>query len=469
MTIPTMARLALALMLAAPPAWAASDPYAFVTGSVCVDAANRAVAGDPAHCPRHRKLKIGEPIPYRRVDAGNWQALTAYPVEGPGGEWRAMAEKVFGGNDTTGSYGDLGVRSGYDLLEVGEDFVSGIRTSDPGGGDQIFWRTAACDRTNGWIFFPPGLGPGERGQTRSTLKITKGPSTRCPRDQLGSIGPDFTTWERPAEPVRYTSGKLLDSIVSLHFAYGDPADRSHDDDSMEKFYFTREYGYSRWEAWQTPAGCARRTGAAGLDPVEACRLSPAEQCNGPNSATYFGKLYIRLDCRDSTFFVTDADRPFDPLVNDAAPGDVASRNRLANGTFADGASGWDASPAATPRREARSNNAVLALPPGGRLEQDFILPETGSGAAEALRWGATLAGDRGPATARVLLTIETDGAAPQTLERVVTLDGSAPQRLRFSAPAPGRTARGHFEVQFEGAAGGTVDDAFVALVPPDAP
>jgi hypothetical protein len=412
-------------------------------------------------------LRVGEAIPYRRADAGNWQAVYAYPVDAPGGARRAVVEKVFGGNDTSGSFGDLGLRSGYDLLEIGRDFVSGIRTSDPGGGDQIFWRTAACERADGWIFFPVGLRPGERGETRSTLKITKGPSIACPRAQLRNIAPDDTVWERPLASVHYTSGKLLDSIVSEHFAYGDPADTAHDDDSMEKFYFTREYGFSRWEAWETPAGCQKRAARGGTDPAVTCRPSAVQSCNGDNTATYFGKLYLRLDCRDSTFIAVDADRPFNPLVNDAAPGDVTSRNLLANGSFVEGADHWDA-PGATPVREPRGNNAVLAIPPEGRLAQDFVVPsDVVGGTPTVLRWGLSLAPTAAGGQARLALTIAPDGRAPQRIEQVVRLDETALKMVHFdvSMPAAGDgSIRGRFEVVLEGRAGARIDDAFVAAL-----
>ncbi len=467
--------LILGLLASAAAAHAAgADPYAFVVQQVCVDAHDQPIAGDPVHCPAKRQIRVGEPIPYRRVDAGNWQAFTAYPVQSPGGERRAMVAKVFGGNDTSGSFGDLGARSGYDLLEIGDDYVSGIRTSDQGAGDQIFWRTKDCARTNGWIFFPPGLKPGEHGEVRSTLKITKGPSTACPWFLLQTFGPDYTVWDRPVEPVRYTSGKLLDSIVSMHFAYGDPGDPAHDNDSMEKFYFTEPYGYTRWEAWETPIGCQKRAARTGADPRATCQPYPVERCSGANTATYFGKLYLRLDCRDASFYVADADRPFDPLLSDAAPGDVVSRNLLANGTFFDGARNWTAMPEAAAAREPRSNNAVLDLPPGGRLAQDFAIPVevADHAAAGTLRWGATLATppgeEAGGTQARLALTLDGQAGELGRSEQVVELT-DRPQILRFALPAagrPGRLVSGRLAITLQGRGSARIDDAVVALVQP---
>ena len=460
----------VAVLLAGTAAPAFADPLDFVVQQVCVDAGDAPLPGDPAHCPNRRLLRVGEAVPYRRVDAGNWQALYAYPVDSPGGERRAVIEKVFGGNDPSGSFGDLGSRSGYDLLQADVDYVSGIRTSDPGGGDQIFWRTADCARANGWIFFPVGLRPGERGEIQSTLKITKGPSIDCPRDQLRNIAPDDTVWERPLEPVRYTSGKRLDSIVSEHFAYGDPDDPAHDDDSMEKFYFTREYGFSRWEAWETPVGCARRAAREGTDVAVTCRPSPREICNGDNQATFFGKPYLRLDCRDSTL----PGRRRRPALQPARQRCGAGRCRAAatcspTAPFSRASAAGRPRPPAVPRHEPRGNNAVLALAPQGRLSQAFDIPADvqGVGRPARLRWGVSLAPDAVGAHARLTLTLEHEGGAPTILDQAVRLDDGPHKAVHFDAPMPvagGRLVRGRFSLVLDGTAGARVDDAYVAVV-----
>lgn len=455
-----------AISASAIPARAASEPDEFVIQEVCINAAGQAVPGDPVTCASRRKLRLGEAIPYRRLDAGGWQALYSYPVRGPAGERRAMAVKVFGGNDTSGFFGDLGHRAGFDLLDVGPDYISGIRTSDSGGGDQIFWRTTSCERTNGWIFFPPGLQPGQHGETRSTLKITKGPSVACP--WLFHIAPDFTTWDRPVEPTAYTSGKRLDTVLSLHFAYGDPADPSHTNDSMEKFYFTREYGFTRWEAWQTRSGCEARVGAA--EARERCRPSPQTICNGPNTADFFGKTYLRLDCRDSTF-VVPAEPPFNPLVNAAAPGDIADRSLVTNGTFFDGAAEWQATGPGVRLEPAHGagNNSLLRIacsPCSGQgIAQDFDLPATdGPG---LLRWGISLAGQREGggkgATGTLALTISRDGRDPQRIEHSVSA-GASWKSFGFEAPWPGGGAKARLEFTPEGDASLGVDDAFAVLL-----
>ncbi|WP_131196375.1 hypothetical protein [Lichenihabitans psoromatis] len=468
----TWAWVAISMLLpVGAPAWA-DQPDDFIVQQVCVDGADRAVTDDPAHCGKRRKLRVGEVIPYRRVDAGNWQALYSYPVRGLDGEHRAMAEKVFGGNDTSGFYGDLGIRSGYDLLNVGPDYISGIRTSDPGGGDQIFWRNVNCERTDGWIMFPPGLERGQRGEARSTLKITPGPSTACPRMKLLFIAPDFTTWERPLEPIHYTSGKVLDTITSEHFAYGDPENPAHDNDSMEKFYFTREYGFSRWEAWETPAGCQKRAAKAGKPVADLCTPSPLTMCNGDNQATFFGKAYLRLDCRDSTYYVATADKPFNPLVNDAAPGDVFNRNLVTNGTIADGRKGWRAEGVGQRldvARDPRTGNAALRIDcvdcSGAGVGQEIVVPP--SRGATGLHWGASVESQGGaPVLAKLVLTLHPDGQPPQRIEHAVTVTG-AWTSLDFDIPWRGGAEAdtpATIELLVDGHADLMVDDLYVALL-----
>jgi hypothetical protein len=456
----------------------AAEPDDFIVQQVCVDGADRAVMGDPAHCPKHRKLHLGEAVPYRRVDAGNWQALYSYPVRGPAGEIRAVAEKVFGGNDRSGSFGDLGVRSGFDLLHVGPDFVSGIRTSDPGGGDQIFWRNAWCERSDGWIFFPPGLPPGSHGETRSTLKITPGPSVDCPHLKLLFIAPDDTVWDHPVEPIRYTSGKLLDTITSEHFAYGDPENPAHDNDSMEKFYFTKEYGFSRWEAWQTLAGCRQRAERSGKDLAATCTPSPLTTCNGANSATFFGKVYLRLDCRDSTFYVTDTDRSFNPLVNDAAPGDIFNRNLLRGGTFADGMGPWRPEGQglrAAVEREPPSNNSVLRMVCAGcataGVTQDLVIPP-GHGSSR-LHWGVSLAAkdravDAKALSIKLVLTLNRAGGPPQRIEHVLPAIATW-TNVGFDMAwngSSGEDTPAKMELLLDGDADVLLDDAYVTVLDP---
>ena len=450
-----------------PAAPARAEPGDYVVAQVCVDAADVAVPGDPARCGHARQLRVGEAVPYRRVDWGRWQAFTSYPVLGPDGEARSMTTKVFGGADPSNSFGDLGERSGFDLIDLGGPHHSIIRTSDQGGGDQIFWRTTGCDRTDGWILFPPGLAAGQRGGVKSTLKITKGPSTACP--WLFLIGDDYTTWFHMPEPYRYTSGRALDTIVSQHFAYGDPADPSHTNDSMERFYFTKPYGFTRWEAWQTPSGCAERARKAGHNPDDACRPYPEEQCNGPNTQVMFGKTYIRLDCRDDSFVEADPGRPFNPLVNDAAPGDVATRNLLRNPTFADGAADWRAAGGlqVTALRQPPANDAVLRVGCGpctdAVLDQDFTLP---AGRDATLRWGTTVAAATGrPVKGSLVLTLERDGAPPLRVARPFTVDGAA-QDLAFALPwTGGAEARGRLAVVLDGEAEAVLDDAYVTPLP----
>lgn len=457
--------LALWLGCAAAPARAAPGDY--IVAQVCVDGADRPVPGDPSRCGHARHLRIGEPVPYRRIDSGNWQAFTSYPVLGPNGEPRSVTAKVFGGADTSNAFGDLGERSGFDLIDLGGRYNSIIRTSDQGAGDQIFWRTTQCDRTDGWILFPPDLPAGGRGSAKSSLKITKGPSTACP--WLFAIGADFTTWFHMPEPYRYTSGRALDTIVSQHFAYGDPADPSHTNDSMERFYFTLPYGFTRWEAWQTPSGCAERARKAGNNPDEACQPYSQQHCNGPNRQTMFGKDYIRLDCRDDSFVAADPGRFFNPLVNDAAPGDVATRNLLRNPTFADGAAGWQAPETlrVAAFREPATNNAVLRVScapcAGADLDQAFTLP---AGPDAALRWGATVAAaTERPVKGSLVLTLEREGAPPLRVAKPFTA-AQSPQDLAFTTPwTGGGEAAGHIAVVLEGSAETVLDDVFVTPLP----
>ena len=78
---------------------------------------------------------------------------------------------------------------------------------------------------------------------------------------------NFTFGEENGKPT-----KTMDTMVSYHGNVG----------HLEVFYFTREYGITRWESWQ---------------PVSQ-GFSPGGVCNGPTTMTYDNTQFTRVDCRD---------------------------------------------------------------------------------------------------------------------------------------------------------------------------
>ncbi len=113
-------------------------------------------------------------------------------------------------------------------------------------------------------------------------------------------------WTAPA-PFTFESGKTLQTIMTEHHAHFDLALTNN---AIETMFFTREYGLSRWEAWIPLARCMHEHGPAN----PACfPHSPANilrgRCNpSGGKAIRDGKPWVRVDCRDDTFYVPNAEK-----------------------------------------------------------------------------------------------------------------------------------------------------------------
>jgi len=295
----------------------------FLIEDVCVDAKNTPIAGDPAACAAHRDVHLGEQIPYMHVDRGgmwgvtyHFQSVISFPQEVPQlDEPLIVAAKDFGGDQLQTKFGELdpcrpGVCTqplvdGYDLIETRGEYAAIIATSDPALNGQIFWREGCASGTSAyagsedsWLLFPMDLEPGGSGSLVARLAITT--DGFCPHRGFTSA---FTTWSYLGNAFAYTSGKALRTIVSTHFA-GDRADVAT---SFERFYFTPEYGFTRWEAWRRSDQC----GSAGCQ-------AKRDGCNGAQTESYGAANFVRTDCRDSTDVL---DQAVDPQIFAPAPRD----------------------------------------------------------------------------------------------------------------------------------------------------
>lgn len=74
----------------------------YLIQNVCVDAADRPVVGDPAICPRHRDLEVGERLPYVVTDhdASIGRSLSSHssiPAIGVDGKLKIVVAKSLQG------------------------------------------------------------------------------------------------------------------------------------------------------------------------------------------------------------------------------------------------------------------------------------------------------------------------------------------------------------------------------------
>lgn len=382
------------------------DALDFLIQDVCVDAQDRPVAGDPATCPRHRNLKPLERTPFLRTDneAGRlYQAITSHPVRSPHAKEkspRIAVPKEFGGDDPSTAFRDFdpclpGIctppdRDGYDILEADHDFVSIVGTSDPGINGQVFWNSNCsggmenpANHEDSWLSFPTRILQNPRGEKLARLKINKG--TGCP----WFFNPAWTEWELLPAPFIFTTGKALEAIRSDHFGGRSPARADH----IERFYFTRAYGFTRWERWERGEGPVKPHG-----------------CNGETTQTRDGVTFRRTDCRDTTHIIPQA-VPYLPDVAGPPWPLNGAPNLVSNATFAQGRlDGWRLPPTAraVPSGLAAKNMALsitCAAPCGDSVvSQDILIPPAMRGHRQRLHFGGLFRSDR-PAGITLRLTL----------------------------------------------------------------
>lgn len=291
----------------------------YLIQDVCTDAQSRPIQGDPATCRRHRNIAIGEPSPYLVTDfevsnGKTYSAMNSIPVSALDGNMRIIVTKSMQGNFRPGfRFSFDASRDGYDLIDItNSEYASFIRTSDGGCFDQIFSRRGsfrnAKDRAGGWILFPrtaPSTWPVSRGVPVTTYKIqlTKG---RPGCNNGHSTG--MTFWNRPVA-YRFETDKALRAIRSDHFASGD---LGAENNALERYYFTREYGFTRWEAWVPLARCFQEHGteAAICHPERPdyalrgrCSVLNSTSSGLPGMDQWGNQTWVRVDCRDQTKYL----------------------------------------------------------------------------------------------------------------------------------------------------------------------
>ncbi|WP_396595216.1 hypothetical protein [Brevundimonas sp. R86498] len=270
-------------------------PTDYLIQMVCVDAADTPVFADPVGCPdSRRKLRVGEPLPYHKLDVGNFQISDSFPVADTNGLTLGVQSYFF-----TDAFDDdpafpnqvhlTPARGGYNIMGADRDFVFFRGTSDPGAYWQTWW-TPDC-RAQGWLLYPNDDRAFRRGRAASPTTFAPGCTERI-RTNAATVQwrfiPDHAYVADPADPART---RVLDSIEVRHFSAGYG--------SMETNYFTREYGATRWEAWRP---------GEGLTPEFLKTRCPA----AVYQTRFHGKVFSMVDCRTWTTLTRPAGGSWDP-------------------------------------------------------------------------------------------------------------------------------------------------------------
>ena len=308
----------------------------YLIQDVCVDGEQRVVNGDPAVCATHRNVELGEKIPFVVTDFDHasqisLSAVSSVPVRSKDGAIMVLVSKGLEGRYTPDyKFSFSRERDAFDLIDISNSqYASIVRTFDGGCFDQIFSRNGKAagmaNRAGGWILFPRSSSAAELPENGSvrlkTYRMQVSPGLpQCANNE--ATGMSF--W---AKPARYTfeTGKTLSALRTEHFAAADLTDPVN---SFERFYFTREYGMTRWESWWTVAHChatlGRESPRCGQTPGNPLRTRcdklklPSNQTSGLEQ--WGGQGWVRMDCRDTTRYVPLA-QPQLPLSPEMGRGD----------------------------------------------------------------------------------------------------------------------------------------------------
>lgn len=275
----------------------------YLIQQVCTDGTGMVTSEDPVTCPtRARKLQPGELLPYHKWDMPQQSNLAqisdSYPVLDIYGRTRVVSTFYFTRDDYVPYFAPAGPSDGisaYDLGVTDGAYASFAGTYDQGGGWQPFWKNAQCNLTDSWIIAPKDLQiPFGQGQATTTLTAS---FPQCPTVDRQSQS--LTRWNYYADYL-YQSGKRLNTIKSWHFSQN-----STNSDAIEVFMFTKEYGKTKWEAWQASTKVSGPSQLA----VERCGV-------GTNNgvAQYGSTTYYLVDCHDWTFIFPAANGGWNPAA-----------------------------------------------------------------------------------------------------------------------------------------------------------
>ena len=345
-----------ALVFGAPPAPAddAAIPVAsveivsdFLIQNVCLDGLGKVqegvspIDGDP-RCAAQRDLALGDKLTYHKHDhpspgdratvARGYQRRDSFPVEtGPFGRVVEHSFDFGGGAGRQFGVFDAGKGDGGDVTVTSATGASFAATEDGGGGFQLFvgagcnGRVSPAGLSDSWLIamFDPSRAASLQGEAVARLAdLREGRQDNCP----SRLNAAFTRWY--VRPVSYRTAEgqgtpvALTTLISEHYG----GERREDADHVERFYFTRELGSTRWERWQNLQH-SRRFSPEQLAKA-AADFASSNRCSKPETPE--GAAFVMIDCREWTLIVP----PTDPTGD--RPGfflDAVRSRHLADGLF----------------------------------------------------------------------------------------------------------------------------------------
>jgi hypothetical protein len=299
----------------------------FQIQNVCIDESRKVlervspIDGD-RRCIAQRDLMPAENLPYHKHDhpatAGRAAAPRGYqrhdsiPVDTA--QFGMMVEHSFDFGFAEGrQFGvfDAGRGDGGDITFLSPQTVSFAATEDGGAGFQLFVgpdcrdRIGAAALAGSWIIALLDPSRHLAGETVARLSdLDPARQSNCPT----RLNAAFTRWY--IEAVAYRAGEgqgtpvTLTTLISEHYGSEHPGSADH----VERFYFTRELGSTRWERWQS---LSRSRGFSADQVAKAASdLALSGRCSKANVPAA-GAPSVMVDCREWTLIVPAEDRSGD--------------------------------------------------------------------------------------------------------------------------------------------------------------
>jgi len=303
----------------------------FLIANVCLDSRGRTLVGvspidgDP-RCVSQRDLRVGEPLPYHTRQAGDGGDIAkgsdSFPINSSTLGFLAVHIYDYAGylpGATFGFYDPSNPIGGGTIASISNRSISFIATQLGPQPLQYFvgagcspnrpvsaqalqdaWELAPTDQLAALRIPPqPSLGRVIAGGVISNpSRMVSSAQSVCPA-QL----PESTThWSVQAVTyrARYKTGPrqgqhvVLWTLIAEHFG----RDPSHMGDalSIERAYFTRELGWTRWEAWKSAAAVQNNPRVAAATE----KLMARDNCALPLNAASTAPLASPIPPRDET-------------------------------------------------------------------------------------------------------------------------------------------------------------------------
>jgi hypothetical protein len=291
----------------------------FMIQNVCVGESQAVLQGvspidSDRRCAVQRDLMPGENLPYHKHDhpaasdrdrlPHGYQRHDSFPVATA--QFGVVVEHSFdfgAGEGRQFGVFDTGRGDGGDIALLSPRAVSFAGTEDGGAGFQLFVGPDCRDRVDAaglagsWIIALLDPVRPLQGETVARLNgLREGRQSSCP----ARLNAALTRWY--VEPVSYRAAKgqgvpiTLTTLVSEHYGGEHPDSADH----VERFYFTRELGSTRWERWQNPS----RSRGFSADQVAraASDLALSGRCSKGDTPAG-GVAFVMVDCREWTLIV----------------------------------------------------------------------------------------------------------------------------------------------------------------------